>query len=67
LLRLPIKSASFIFDQNTPKTDKVISHLTTINEIEQRSKLDFLWELLDEKEEQIESNMFQTWAEQKFN
>ena len=61
-----IKSASFIFEQNTPKTDKVIEHLSTINEIERRSKLDFLWELPDNIEEQIESDKFQEWAEQKF-
>ncbi|MFH1683176.1 MAG: DNA/RNA non-specific endonuclease [Candidatus Woesearchaeota archaeon] len=62
-----IKTASFIFDQETPKKDKIISHLTTINEIEKRSGLDFLRELSDDIEEQIESSKNQEWAVVNFN
>ena len=61
-----IKSASFIFDQETPRNAKVIDHLTTINEIEGRSGLDFLRELPDELENSIEQDEFKVWAEQHF-
>jgi endonuclease G len=61
-----IKCASFIFDQNTPRNDRVIDHLSTINDIEAKTNLDFLRELPDDVEEQIESNTYQTWAEEKF-
>ncbi len=54
-----IKAASFIFDQDTPRSDKVINHLVTINEIEERSGLDFLRGLEDEiVEEVIEGCLF---------
>ena len=59
-----IRAASFIFDQETPRSDEVIDHLTTINDVERRSGLDFLWELSDVIEEEIESNKFETWADQ---
>lgn len=62
-----IKSASFIFDQETLKTDKIIDHLCTIDEIETRSGLNFLRELPDDIEEKIESNKFQIWAEENFD
>jgi len=61
-----IETASFIFDQETPRNDKMIDHLTTINEIEGKSKLDFLRELPDEIEEQIEGDKNQEWAEENF-
>lgn len=61
-----IKSASFIFSQNTPRRAKIIDHLYTINDIEARSGLDFLREIPDEIEEEIESNQFQTWARENF-
>jgi len=62
-----IKAASFIFDQETSRRDKVIDHLSTINEIEKRSGLDFLRELPDDIEEKIESNKYQEWATENFN
>lgn len=51
-----INIAGFIFDQETPRRDKVIDHLETIDEIEQRSGLDFLWLLEDNKEHPLEAN-----------
>lgn len=61
-----VKTASFIFDQNTPKTDKVIDHITTIDEIESRTGLDFLRDLPDDKEKEIEKNKFEEWAKENF-
>ena len=61
-----IKSASFIFDQETPRRDKVIDYLCTINDIEAKTGLDFLRELPDDKEEEIENNRYQTWAQENF-
>lgn len=61
-----IKTASFIFNQDTPRSDKVVSHLSTIDEIERRSGLDFLWELPDKVEEKIENSNFKEWTEENF-
>jgi len=61
-----IKSASFIFDQETPGSAKAIDHLTSINAIEGRSGLDLLWELPDELEDSLEQAEFREWAEQYF-
>lgn len=51
-----LEVAAFIFNQDTPRNDKVIDYLFTINEIEKRSGLDFLRELPDGIEEKIESS-----------
>lgn len=51
-----ISLAGFIFEQETPRNDKVIDHLATVDEIEHRTGLDFLWELEDGKESAIESS-----------
>jgi endonuclease G len=61
-----IRIAAFIFDQNTPRSDSVIGHLVTIDDIESRSGLDFVRELPDNVEVQIQSNDFRTWAESYF-
>lgn len=62
-----IKVASFIFGQDTPAGQKVIDYLTTVDEVEERSGLDFLRELPDNVEEDIESNNYQAWASEKFD
>lgn len=61
-----INAASFIFDQESKSGEKLIDHLTTIDEIEKRSGLDFLRELPDSIEEQIESKNFSEWAIEHF-
>jgi endonuclease G len=61
-----IKCASFVFDQDTPRNDSVINHLSTINDVEAKTGLDFLRDLPDDVEEQIEGNACQTWADEKF-
>ncbi|MTI39530.1 DNA/RNA non-specific endonuclease [Fulvivirga lutimaris] len=52
-----ISVAAFFFDQDTPRSDKIKDHKKTIDEIEQLSGLDFLWELPDNQENQIESSL----------
>jgi endonuclease G len=61
-----IRAASFIFDQETGRRAKMIEHLATINKIEERSGLDFLRELPNDIEEDIEGNRFAEWAEEHF-
>ncbi len=50
----PVLTAAFIFDQETPKDDKTLKHMTSIVEIEARSGLDFFSELPDAVEHRIE-------------
>jgi endonuclease G, mitochondrial len=51
------QSSSFVFDYKTLNGKNLINYITTINEIEERTGIDFLWQLEDEfeeiKEEQI--------------
>lgn len=62
-----IHAAAFIFDQNTPRHDPVINHLTTINEIEERAGLDFLRLLTPDEQETIEADNFEDWAKENFD
>ena len=59
--------AAFIMDQNSGRKDKVSSKAVTIDEVEQRSGLDLLWELDDSTESDLESkkntNWILTWAD----
>ncbi len=62
-----IEPLAFIFEQTTPRSSdisKLRDHLVTIYEVEQRSGLDFLWDLPDRKENAIEHNKNITWFEQ---
>jgi endonuclease G len=61
-----IKAFSFIFDQETGRSEKVIDHLTTVDEVEERSGLDFLRELPDDVEERIEGHMFMGCSKKHF-
>jgi hypothetical protein len=60
-------TASFIFNQDTPRNDLVIDHLTTIDDIETRSGLDFFREMDDIDEATLQSDTHQQWATQYFN
>lgn len=62
-----VNASAFIFEQDTPRSAKILDGLTTIDEIEKRSKLDFLWDLDESKEVAIEKNLAKEWAEQHFN
>ncbi|MEQ8243992.1 DNA/RNA non-specific endonuclease [Fulvivirga sp.] len=52
-----VSVAAFFFDQNTPRNAKIKDHKKTIDEIEQLTGLDFLWELPDNEESQVESSL----------
>lgn len=47
---------AFIFEQNTPRTDKISAHLVSVDEVERRSKLDFFSEMDDKIENKLEKN-----------
>jgi len=53
--------AAFIFPQDTPRNAKVLAHLTTIRAIEEKSKLNFLWELDDTVENKVETTDNSAW------
>jgi endonuclease G len=57
---------AFIFDQNTPRNSRVLSHLVSIDEVEYRSKLNLFWQLDDETEKRIEAEPNQAYAEKVF-
>lgn len=59
-------SAAFIFDQDTPADAKVIDFLTTIDEVEKRSGLDFLWMLDDAIEKSVEKRKNSAFASEYF-
>lgn len=54
--------AAFIMDQESGRTDKVLSKLVTIDEVEKQSGLDLLWELPDSEESAVESDKNAGWA-----
>ncbi len=61
-----VKSTAFIFDQNTPRNAKILSGLVSIDEVERRSNLDFLWMLPKSKEFKIENSIHKQWAIKNF-
>lgn len=58
---------SFIFNQDTHRDDKVLDHLATINDIENRSGLEFFWDYDGTNIDEIKNETHQSWAEQFFN
>lgn len=60
-------AAAFIFPQETGRREKVLSKLTTIRTIEQKTELDFLWMLDDDIENRVETNRNKTFAERYFS
>jgi hypothetical protein len=57
-----IRVAALMVDRATLETDKVIAQIATANEIDRRSGFDFLRELWDDIEEQIEGDQSSDWA-----
>jgi endonuclease G len=61
-----LRVAAFTMEQTTPRTSKVVDHLTTVDEVERRSGLDFFRQLPDAQENTLESARdvvwVQTWA-----
>ena len=54
--------AAFIMDQESGRTDKVLSKLVSIDEVEKQSGLDLLWELPDSKGSSVEADKNSGWA-----
>jgi endonuclease G len=52
--KIGIEIFSFIFDQSTTSADILKNHLTSVSNIQKRSKLDFFWELNDSQEKKLE-------------
>ncbi|NEQ48740.1 MAG: DNA/RNA non-specific endonuclease [Leptolyngbya sp. SIO3F4] len=52
-----IQLVAFLFDQDTPRDAAVMDYLVSVDEVEQRSGLDFLWVLPDELEEELEESV----------
>ncbi len=54
--------AAFIMGQDTARKSPAIDHLTTVDEIERRSGLNFFWQLPDAEENAMEAASNTTWA-----
>jgi endonuclease G, mitochondrial len=61
-----LKVAAFFFDQETPRKDKAIDHLTTVDIIEAKTGLDFFWMLEDSEEIKLEKTIQKSFAELYF-
>ena len=59
-------TAAFIFKQSTHGIN-LMNHLTTIDNVEALSGLDFFWELDNATENALESDKHQQWANEHFN
>jgi endonuclease G len=57
-----LRVAAFIMEQNTARTSPVIDHLETVDTVEQRTGLDFFWELPDVQESALEAADNAPWA-----
>ena len=54
-------------NQDTPRTANIVDHLATIDTVEQRRGLDFLWELPDDRENALESTVASSWVQEWVN
>ncbi len=54
--------AAFIMEQNTARTSQLTEHLSTVDEVERRSGLDFFWQLPDAEENAMEDVKNAAWA-----
>lgn len=61
-----VKLVAFAFDQETPRRSSIINHLTTVDDIEARSGLDFMHELPPDLETRVESFVDTQWASLHF-
>lgn len=57
-----LRVAAFVMEQNAGGTSDPIHHIQTVNTIEQRSGLDFFWELPDTQENILEAVVNTTWV-----
>ena len=59
--------AAFFFDQETPRNDKILDHQVTVDEVEQKSGLDFFWLLEESEESTLESSLNKVFGLEYFN
>lgn len=57
---------AFIMDQNTERRAKVIDHLVTVDDVENATCFNFLWELPDDIEDLLEADRGEQWAKEHF-
>ena len=57
-----LNAVAFLMDQLTARSADLLSHLVTIDEIETKTGLDFLWMLEDSTEEHLERSRNEAWA-----
>ena len=62
-----IRVAAFIMNQDTARSAKILDQLVTIDAVEERSGLNFLWKLPDDKEDALESVTFNSWVQEWFD
>jgi len=55
--------AAFVMEQTTARKSPAIDHLTTVDEVERRSGLDFFWQLPDAEENAMETVKDLAWAQ----
>lgn len=59
--------AGFIMRQDTERDSEIKSHLVKVREIETRTGLDFLWELSEGKQNDLEEKIWNTWVDSWIN
>lgn len=57
-----LRVAVFIMEQTAERKSSVIDHLTTVDIVEQRTGLDFFWQMSDADEDAMESTNNVAWA-----
>lgn len=57
----PIRAAGFIFDQETPRTADLSTGLVPIRVIEQRARLQLLWQLSSPLQDSLETTLQSDW------
>jgi len=62
-----LRTAAFLFPQQTPRKAAISDYQVSIDELEKRSGLDVLWELADDLEGKIEGSLDATWAKHHFH
>lgn len=60
------RQAAFVFPQNARRKAKIVKYVSTIDNIEKRTGLDFLWELPDDAEEKVEGDRNEQWVQESF-
>lgn len=61
-----IRTAAFIFDQETPRNANLLDQLKTIREVETRSHLEFLRLLPTELQDAVETAKNRSWVQDEF-